>query len=220
MAEVINLPAHMQHTQLSTKPYWLGVSDLSPRFDFTVGGLAFPRISEIVTDAPGGGIIPIRTRTMGCIAYLVPHQVERIQQNAYELVVRMQGTGPKSKRIVLNSKSEEWHKQLEKMVSTYRPDATDHPVASYIYMLPWEEKAQYCVGAEFTRMPPTMAPLRADILQRLKLVIHREKTPEEKHAELIEQAANHPEILARMAAEAGQDPERENSGFPNLGGMS
>ena len=134
MAEVIALPDYdIDNYPVDAIAYWVGVSDLSPRFTYTIGGIAFPRVTELVEDPPQGSIMPIRVRTMGCVQYLLPHQLELIKKHAYDLVVRMQGRGPKSKRIVLNSKSDEWSKQLEKMVPTYRKDATDHPVACYVY---------------------------------------------------------------------------------------
>jgi len=201
MAEAIDLP-DFDNVPVNAAPYWVGVSDLSPRFDFTVGGVAFPRISEVVSDPPGGGLTMIRNRTMGCVQYLLPHQIELIEKHAHELVVRMIGNGPKSRRIVLNSKSEEWSRQLEKMVSTYRQDKTDHPVACYIYMLPAAEKPKYCAGPKFIRMPPTLAPIPDAILSRLKLTVKRTKTPGEVHTDLLEQAANHPATRAQLAADA------------------
>jgi len=202
MAEEIEVPDLIDNIPVDAAPYWVGVSDLAPRFVFHVGGIAFPRVSEMVSDPPSGSVHPIRNRTMGCVQYLLPHQVELVHKQAYDLVVRMIGTGPKSRRIVLNSQSTEWSKQLEKKVSTYRADRTDHPVACYIFILPAAEKAKYCAGAKFHKMPPTMEAVPAAILDRLKLVKKRKKTADEEHAELIEQAEQYTATRAQLAASA------------------
>ena len=62
-----------------------------------------------------------------------------------------------------------------------------------------------------------MEPIPPAILERLKTIKDRPKTPEEEHLELIEQAQQHPATLARLAAEAGRESGRED--FLDLGGI-
>jgi hypothetical protein len=141
--------------------YWVGCTANSPIHTPDLGGISFPLSTQHVTDKVDG--TTGRRESRGCIAYLTPEQVARVMEAGYRLMVRVPNAGSSARRHVVDSRYAFKNKDGQ-IRSRYRPHNSDHPLACYCYLIPWDERGQYISGMGPGNDPPTIEPLPEPIV--------------------------------------------------------
>lgn len=185
------------------QPYWMGVVAAAPRFFFHLGGQTLHMQTMKVTELDYGE--HEKDRMLGGLAHLTPQQVEAIKADAYTYVCRVQGYGANAKRKVIDRRStiasahyDMDGKRSTHLIKQYRPHALDHPVACYIWLIPWADREKHLAlgkGLGNIAEPPAIEPLPKNVFAQL--VRKPSGSPE---AETWEQK------MARLTT-AGDDPE-------------